>query len=433
MAGGGGRRSERELAKGVSAELYVFRNLAARRWWRALVGLERALDAGRQRSGSASRAGERAARRYAELVTALIAEGHASLPEAAAFALLEGEALLAPPAGEPPAGVRSAALLDLELIQQLLDEQWRDRAEARSGRDLPPLCDLAAEARPGGAGAFERAELERVARLVVEAEPQQLLDSLVERYRRAGTGVFARYIAFRWRRDELVGIARPANDRLDDLVGLGSQLERLTANVERFLDSRPALHTLLYGPRGSGKSTAVRGLLTRYAERGLRLVEVAPEELGSLPRLSERLARAPHRFAVYVDDLSFEIGDSGYQPLKTLLEGSLGERPENVLLIATSNRRHLVRESFAERPGLGSDDIHGWDTTNERLALADRFGLAITFPAADQRKYLAMVRELAGRRGVELDGRLDEAAIRFADWGNGYSGRTARQFVDTLV
>lgn len=440
---------QEQAGHGVS-ECYVFGRLEEQRWWRALSALDSSLrrgeDSGRQYSGHQDsaqkdsrrgRPGSRRAgtvvKRYSQLVSALIGGGYSSVAVAAAAALLEGEEVLARHGRELPAGLRRAALLDLELVRSRLDTDWQGLAQAAGGRVLAPLRELASADHADEAAPVTSAELQSWAGRLAGEEPESLLASLLERYRTCGTGPLMRYLAFRWRSGRLEGVADPARDRLDDLVGLEPQLDRLTRNVERFLAGRPAQHTLLYGPRGSGKSTAVRGLLTRYSEGGLRLVEVAPESLGELLELGERLRDAPNRYLAYVDDLSFEGGDAGYRPLKTLLEGSLSRRPDNVLLIATSNRRHLVRESFSDRPLPESDDIHAWDTTNERLALADRFGLAITFPAADQRKYLEMVRALARSNGVgAADGELDEAAIRFAEWGNGYSGRTARQFVDTL-
>ncbi|MEX2536466.1 MAG: ATP-binding protein [Trueperaceae bacterium] len=395
---------------------YIFRRLESQRWWRALGELELALEEG----GSVSRS-------YSNLVSALIDEGYDSLPQAAAAALCEGEEVLARGAGELPAGLCRAALLDLASIRSRVDSDWQGRSAATTGTALAPLTALAHRSE-------RTSELEAWGRRLLSEEPEPLLDALRARYRACGTGLLARYSAFHWRSGGLNGVETAARDRLEELVGLERQLERLTQNVERFLAGAPALHTLLYGPRGSGKSTAVRALLNRYAGRGLRLVEVPLESLAELPELSERLRGAPHRYLVFVDDLSFESGDAAYHPLKTLLEGSVAERPENVLLIATSNRRHLVREGFSDRPMPEDDDVHAWDTTNERLALADRFGLAITFPSANQRHYLIMVRELARQRNLNIaGGELDSSAIRFADWGNGYSGRTARQFIDTLV
>lgn len=389
--------------------LYVFQELATRDWWRRLEALETAVSAG-------DPAEVRTA--YTGLVAELVRLRHASPAAAAAEALCHGEEALMPPL---PPGVRQAASLDLALIRQRVTKDWQVQAEAVVGHPLAPLEELA-----------DNGEFDRWAERLRAEEPEKLLDDLLGRYQACGTGLLAKHVAFRWRSGRLEGVRRPARDSLEELIGLERQLERLTGNVERFLAGSPALHTLLYGPRGSGKSTAVRSLLTLYSGRGLRLVEVAPDSLTELPELSDSLRASPHHYVVFVDDLSFESGDSGYQPLKTLLEGSVSERPANVLLIATSNRRHLVRESFSDRPSLDNEDVHAWDTSNEMLALSDRFGLVITFPAADQRNYLTMVRELARSRGIGTNGDLEGQAILFAEWGNGYSGRTARQFIDSL-
>lgn len=394
--------------------LFVFRELQAQPWWRTLAVLERSLEGG---------VAQEVVDAYGDLVSELISCGHASLTEAATTVLCDGEEILACRRAQLPSGLRLAARLDLEFVRDLVSVDWQARAQGSSERPLPPLDGLATPS----------SSIDWQGRLLQD-EPDELLDALVDRYRACGVGILSRHLAFRWRDGRLEGVGHPAADRMQELVGLERQLQRLTDNVERFLSGAPALHTLLYGPRGSGKSTAVRSLLGRYAQAGLRLVEVGPESLLGLPELAERLRNSPHRYLAFVDDLTFESGDWGYQPLKTLLEGSVAEAPGNILLVATSNRRHLVRESLADRPLPEDDDVHAWDTSQERLALADRFGLVITFPSASQREYLLMVRELARSRRVTLAGEeLDREAIRFADWGNGYSGRTANQFVDTLT
>jgi predicted AAA+ superfamily ATPase len=255
---------------------------------------------------------------------------------------------------------------------------------------------------------------------------KRYLQLLAER----GAGPAALYPALTWQGRNLAGLQHPDLPSWDELALLGEQLERLGRNTQALLAGAGAHNVLLYGPRGSGKSTAVRGLLGRFAGSGLRLVELPPAELAALPALVERLRRQPTSFVIFVDDLAFEAEDAAYRPLKSLLEGSLSSTPANVIVLATSNRRHLVRERHSDRPA-PEDDVHGWDTHHERLALADRFGLTITFPSAGQRGYLEMVRALAALRGV---GAVDtEKAIQFAEWGNGYSGRTARQFVDDQV
>ena len=221
------------------------------------------------------------------------------------------------------------------------------------------------------------------------------MEALLGAYRQNGAGDLARFPAFRWSGGALYGVSQPAWAEAERLVGLERQLERLDANTEAFLAGRGAQHTLLYGPRGSGKSTALRSLGGRYAEAGLRFVEVVPESLSELPTILETLRGRPHVYLLFVDDLSFEAGSRAYGPLKSLLEGALSGRPENALVYATSNRRHLVSERFSERPDPLNDDVHAWDTQHERLALADRFGLVLTFPDATQRRYLEIVRGLA--------------------------------------
>ncbi len=246
---------------------------------------------------------------------------------------------------------------------------------------------------------------------------------------RSGRAPTALYRALTFGGEGLVGVDEPDMPDWSELFGVEEQLARLEANVEALIARSGAHHTLLYGPRGSGKSTAVRGLLRRFEGRGLRLIELAPANLNTVPELIELLRRQPTSFVVYVDDLAFDDGDATYRPLKSVLDGSLLRRPDNVIVVATSNRRHLVKERLSDRPA-PEDDVHGWDTHNEKLALADRFGLTITFPAAGQRDYLQLVRALAALRGVSDF--PEEQALRFAQWGNGFSGRTARQYVEQL-
>lgn len=260
------------------------------------------------------------------------------------------------------------------------------------------------------------------------------LPLLASVYRRQGVGDLARYGAFRWQGGDLRGIGAFEPVPLTALVGYESQKATLVANTERLLAGYPALNVLLYGARGTGKSSLVKGLLPVYRDRGLRLLEVAKVDLGELPRIVERLGAVPQKFIVFVDDLSFEADDEAFKSLKVLLEGSLSACPANVVVYATSNRRHLIREFQSDRPRpRDAEEIHGWDTVQEKLSFSDRFGLTLTFEPADQDTYLAIVYHLAERAGLAIaSADLEFQACQWAIRHNGRSGRTARQFVDWL-
>jgi predicted AAA+ superfamily ATPase len=224
---------------------------------------------------------------------------------------------------------------------------------------------------------------------------------------------------------------------LGDLVGVDRARDRLVANTEQFVAGLPFNHVLLHGERGTGKSSAVRGLLERYAGRGLRIVELHRADLVDLPEVFEALGGAPQRFLVFCDDLSFDAGDAGYRELKAALEGSLVAPPANVCIIATSNRRHLIQERVADNAQIGLDesgDLHVGETVDEKLALSDRFGLVIGFYAFDQDTYLAVVKHYAAKAGLSVpEPELRAEALRWALRRASRSGRSARQFVDDLA
>ena len=269
------------------------------------------------------------------------------------------------------------------------------------------------------------------------------VEILAEYYQQSGTGLFAQYHAFRWQSGQLTGIARPDPIQLTELAGYESQKAALLKNTECLLAGYPALHILLYGSRGTGKSSLVKGLLNQYnnsangdslAVRGLRLIEVAKSELKDLPILQEQLRPIPQKFIIFVDDLSFEEDDDAFKALKVVLEGSVTARPPNVVVYATSNRRHLIREFFEDRPRpRDSDEVHAWDTIQEKLSFSDRFGLTLTFEPANQDTYLKIVHHLAEQSKIALShNELEYSALQWATRHNGRSGRTARQFIDFL-
>ncbi len=256
-----------------------------------------------------------------------------------------------------------------------------------------------------------------------------------------GKDVFRDTAAFRWdaRRGlgALVPIAAPQGFDLDDLVGVDRARTRLLDNTRQFLAGVPSNHVLLYGERGTGKSSAVRGLLTRFASEGLRLIELHKSDLVHLPEVLEAIRGAPFRFLLFCDDLSFDEGETGYRELKAALEGSLEAPPENVRIIATSNRRYLLPQKRSENAEVRVDEdgeLHPGEALEEKLALADRFGLVLGFFSFDQDTYLAIVRRyLEKDGGPELDPGLREEALRWALDRSSRSGRTARQFVDDVL
>jgi predicted AAA+ superfamily ATPase len=258
------------------------------------------------------------------------------------------------------------------------------------------------------------------------------VEDLAAYYRQFGTGIFAQYRALRWQSGQLIGVAHPDPVELTQLVGYESQQETLVKNTEFLLSGYSALHVLLYGSRGTGKSSLVKGLLNKYSNRGLRLIEVSKSDLKDLPIIVEQLRDLPQKFIIFVDDLSFEEDDDAFKAMKVVLEGNLTARPPNVVVYATSNRRHLIREFFADRPRpRDADEIQQWDTLQEKLSFSDRFGLTLTFEPANQDTYLKIVRHLAQQTGISVSqNELEYKALQWATRHNGRSGRTARQFVD---
>src|SRR5215210_6768262 len=294
---------------------------------------------------------------------------------------------------------------------------WRDsEADAGKSRRGEPRRDLARE-------------------LAAAEDWGDLVEILAGHYATHGAGPFGGHRAFRWEDGGLRAVPRPDPVRLSGLIGYEKEREPLIRNTERLLAGLPSHHALLYGLPGTGKSSTVKAVLNEYASSGLKLVEFAKEDLEELPRLLETLRGRGPRFILFIDDLSFEEHEVDYKSLKALLEGSIEEPPENVRLYATSNRRNLIRERFSDREEgvAGGDDVHARDTMQEKLSLAARFGLRITFPSPDQKRYLKIVFGLVRERGLKVpEGELKEKALLWDRWHAGRSGRTARQFVDEL-
>lgn len=246
------------------------------------------------------------------------------------------------------------------------------------------------------------------------------------------------YTAYQWRDGQLQGVAQPHHCALDDLLCMKRQKAEVLRNVGRFVDGRPANHVLLWGARGTGKSTLIKAVFHELAGAGLRLLEMDMTHLHELPCLAELIRARNERFLLYCDDLSFEADDPSYKTLKAMLDGSIAAPPENLLICATSNRRHLMPEFQQENQEtryLG-DEIHPGESVEEKVSLSERFGLWLSFYPFRQDEYLMIcghwLQRLSGERHDPSSYR--EAAVQWAQQRGSRSGRVARQFaIDHLA
>lgn len=238
-------------------------------------------------------------------------------------------------------------------------------------------------------------------------------------------------LAYRWRHNTLQQVAYPQTVRLDDLLGIDRQKAALLANTRQFVRSLPANHVLLTGARGTGKSSLVKALLHQFGGEGLRLVEVHPHDLADLPDIVAPLRGKPERFILYVDDFSVAANDPALVALKTALDGGLEEPPENVLIVATSNRRHLMPEMHRDNQEYHwiDDELHPGESTEEKISLSERFGLWLSFPPFNQEQYLALVKLHLQQLGVMAwSEEAEKLALRWALNRASRSGRVAKQF-----
>ena len=248
-------------------------------------------------------------------------------------------------------------------------------------------------------------------------------------------------IAFRWRKSNgrgwLQAVRHPHPIRLSDLETIDDQKERITANTRQFVAGKPANNVLLTGARGSGKSSLVKAMLNEFAARGLRLIEVDKDDLIDLADILDLLEGRPERFVIFCDDLSFEAGETAYKALKSVLDGSVAAPPDNVLIYATSNRRHLMPEYFSENleTHTVNDEIRPGETTEEKVSLSDRFGLWISFYPFSQDDYLAVFQHWARELGVAeaVIAASEREALNWALGRGSRSGRTAWQYAKELA
>ena len=243
-----------------------------------------------------------------------------------------------------------------------------------------------------------------------------------------GYGMFAKHHVFTVENGQLVPVKYPDPQRLSELPGYEKEREKVIANTKALLAGMPANNVLLYGDAGTGKSSAVKAIANEFAPEGLRLVEVKKNQLYQIPDLMDKLAANPLKFILFIDDLSFTANDDNFAALKAILEGSVGGRAKNIAVYATSNRRHLIKETLTDRTG---DDIHEADTRQELMSLSARFGMTITFQKPEKARFETILAELAKQHGIDMP--MDQLLVKaeaFAIRAGGRSPRVAKQFIE---
>ena len=262
-----------------------------------------------------------------------------------------------------------------------------------------------------------------------------IVDSYHERcanIHRLGYGIYAKHIMFYiGEGNRIVPVINPDQTRLSSLIDYKREQQIILDNTVALLEGKPAANILLTGDAGTGKSSTVKAVVNELHDRGLRILEVRKEQLHAIPAILDELNTNPLKFILFIDDLSFQKDDDNYSALKAILEGSVSAKSRNVVIYATSNRRHLVKESFSDRDG---DDVHRNDTMQEIISLSERFGIQVTFQKPNKEVYLGIVRHLAAEKGISMDeNELDMLAERFALGRGGRSARAATQFIDGLL
>ena len=270
-------------------------------------------------------------------------------------------------------------------------------------------------------------------------DEEEIFDLVTGFYKKYGVGKFGLNKAFRVRHEdagvELIPITNTDNIVLDDLVGYELQKQKLVENTKAFVEGRKANNCLLCGDSGTGKSTSIKAILNEYYSQGLRMIEIYKHQFKDLSTVIAQIKDRNYRFIIYMDDLSFEEFEIEYKYLKAVIEGGLETKPDNVLIYATSNRRHLIRETWSDRSDMSKDELHRSDTMQEKLSLVNRFGVSINYSKPSQKEYFNIVCQLAKRYdSITLsDEELCQEANKWELSHGGISGRTAQQFINYLA
>ena len=339
-----------------------------------------------------------------------------------------------------PAGgsLDQLALHDFQIFKGLFDQDIR----SLDGEGESLWAQIASyEAARENGRVFNKRIRDRIVSLALSLEAakdgEAFQREVTQFYREFGVGKFGLNKAFRILEKDEQAFIDPITSidhvYLSDLVGYERQKQKLIENTESFIEGREANNVLLYGDAGTGKSSSIKAILNQYYDRGLRIIEVYKHQFKALSDVLEQVKDRNYKFIIYMDDLSLEEFELEYKYLKAIIEGGLGKKPKNVLIYATSNRRHLIRESFRDKKQLSDDEIHANDTVQEKLSLVARFGVTIYYGAPEPKEFKEIVKVLAARNGIQMP--EEELLLKANQWElshGGLSGRTAAQFITWL-
>ena len=341
--------------------------------------------------------------------------------------------------GEVEGTINLAVLHDIVIFKELYDYDFSRMMEGLDVREFELVLHY--DSCEQESKVYNTRICKRICDLAVRFtqnhSPEEMKSTLTEFYKEYGVGKFGLHKAFRIAHDnggvDIVPILNIAHVHLDDLVGYEIPKQKLIENTEAFVAGKRANNCLLFGDAGTGKSSSIKAIANAYYDKGLRIIEVYKHQFQDLNDVIAQVKNRNYKFIIYMDDLSFEEFEIEYKYLKAVIEGGLEKKPENVLIYATSNRRHLIKENFADKEGR-RDQLHASDTVQEKLSLVSRFGVTIFFCAPDKRQFQEIVSVLAERYGIGMP--KEELFLEANKWElahGGLSGRTAQQFIDYLL
>ena len=341
--------------------------------------------------------------------------------------------------GEVDGSINQIALHDFEIFKELFDYDFTVLEKGLEAECIQVLMDY--KNVTGGGKVFNRRIKDRICdlsrKLGSAADAAEFKKAMTQFYREFGVGKLGLHKAFRVEHPEhgdveIVPITNIAHVHLDDLVGYEIAKKKLIDNTKAFVEGRKANNCLLFGDAGTGKSSSIKAILNQYYDQGLRMIEVYKHQFQDLNDVIAQIKNRNYKFIIYMDDLSFEEFEIEYKYLKAVIEGGLEKKPENVLIYATSNRRHLIRETFRDKADR-DEELHTNDTVQEKLSLVARFGVTIYFGSPDKKEFQEIVRSLAERNGIAMP--EEQLLLEANKWElshGGRSGRTAQQFIDYL-